>query len=127
MRCCDPCRNHPCNQQHQLEEKGLQGVKATKGDLFFYEQLEANEELLAVGITFRLDFRAGTLSILAPPFNPERTCTLIFVTLRLALGGTELEVFGKFVSAYVPKSAEPSDRQASIQRADDASGEAPFS
>ncbi len=61
-----------------------------------YEQLivgalDANEELLTVGITFHLDFRARTLSILAPPFNPERVRTLVFGTLRLALDGTELE------------------------------------
>lgn len=60
-----------------------------------YEQivvglLDRNEELLTVGITFRLDFPSGILSILAPPLPPDHVQTVAFGYLRLALDGTEL-------------------------------------
>ncbi len=60
-----------------------------------YEQiivglLDANEELLTVGLTFRLDFCEGVLSVLSPPIQIERVRTVVFGALRLALDGTEL-------------------------------------
>ncbi len=82
----------PCNQQRQLEEKRLQGAESDEGRLVLLRAVGCDEELLAVDITFRLDFRTGILSILALLFNPERACILVFGTLHLALDGTELEV-----------------------------------
>ncbi|MCX7968440.1 MAG: Clp1/GlmU family protein [Armatimonadetes bacterium] len=60
-----------------------------------YEQivvglLDANDELLTVGLTFRLDFSEGILSVLSPPVQVERVRTIVFGALRLALDGTEL-------------------------------------
>jgi len=60
-----------------------------------YEQvlvglLDANDELLAVGVTFRLDFCEGVISVLSPPVQVERVRTVVFGALRLALDGTEL-------------------------------------
>ncbi len=62
-----------------------------------YEQLivgllDANDELLTVGLTFRLDFREGIVSVLAPPFPTERVRTIVFGTVRLTLDGSELEI-----------------------------------
>ncbi len=62
-----------------------------------YEQilaglLDANEELLTVALTFRLDFREGILSVLAPPVPTERVRTVVFGFVRLALDGTELGI-----------------------------------
>ncbi len=60
-----------------------------------YEQiivglLDANDELLTGGLTFRLDFCSGILSVLSPPVQIERVRTVVFGALRLALDGTEL-------------------------------------
>ncbi len=60
-----------------------------------YEQvivglLDPNDELLTVGLTFRLDFCEGVLSVLSPPVQVERVRTVVFGALRLALDGTEL-------------------------------------
>lgn len=52
--------------------------------------LDSNDELLSVGLTFRLEFNEGILSVLTPPIQPERVRTVVFGALRLALDGTEL-------------------------------------
>lgn len=62
-----------------------------------YEQvivglLDANEEPLTIGLTFRLDFHERVLSVLAPPIKVERVRTVVFGALRLALDGTEIGV-----------------------------------
>lgn len=61
-----------------------------------YEQvivglLDGNNELLTVGVTFQLDFVEATLTVLAPPIDPDRVRAVVFGFLRLALDGTELE------------------------------------
>ena len=60
-----------------------------------YEQvivglLDSNDELLTVGLTFRLDFQEKVLSVLSPPIQTERVRTVVFGAIRLALDGTEL-------------------------------------
>lgn len=60
-----------------------------------YEQvivglLDRNDELLTVGITFRLDFSEGVLSVLALPVPTEQIRTVAFGAVLLALDGTEL-------------------------------------
>lgn len=61
-----------------------------------YEQivvglLDRNDELMTVGLTFRMDFAEDVLAVLAPPVPAERVHTVAFGSLRLALDGTELE------------------------------------
>lgn len=60
-----------------------------------YEQvivglLDSSDELIAVGLTFKLDFQEGILSVLSPPIQTERVHTVVFGAVRLALDGTEL-------------------------------------
>ncbi len=52
--------------------------------------LDSNDELLSVGLTFRLDFNEGILSVLTQPVQPKRVRTVVFGALRLALDGSEL-------------------------------------
>lgn len=52
--------------------------------------LDSNDELLSVGLTFRLDFKERVLSVLTSPIQPERVRTVVFGTLKLAFDGTEL-------------------------------------
>jgi len=54
--------------------------------------LDSNDELLTVGLTFRLDLREKVLSVLSPPIQVERVRTVVFGAVRLALDGTELGI-----------------------------------
>jgi polynucleotide 5'-hydroxyl-kinase GRC3/NOL9 len=62
-----------------------------------YEQvivglLDSNDELLTVGLTFRLDLQEKVLSVPSPPIQVERVRTVVFGAVRLALDGTELGI-----------------------------------
>jgi len=52
--------------------------------------LDSNDELLTVGLTFRLDFQEKVLSVLSLPIQVERVRTIVFGAVRLALDGTEI-------------------------------------